>query len=185
MSTTQNTQPELRGPLVTLRDPRESDVDPLTAVLAEPEVAVWWVGYTPERVREELVEHPETTRIIEVEGQTVGALIVLRGDDPEYPTTVMHIFLSTAFRGRRIGEGGARTRDPARVLGGDHPHHARSQREERGRDPQLRAPGLPAHRHPPRLPGTTGRHARRRALHGSHAQRFPGRAAAPAALAGR
>lgn len=100
----QNPQPELRGPLVVLRDPRETDVEPLAAVLAEPEVAVWWVGYTPERVREELVEHPETTRIIEVEGRTAGALIVLRGDDPEYPTTIMHIFLSTAFRGRRIGE---------------------------------------------------------------------------------
>lgn len=104
MSTTPPAQPELRGPLVTLRDPRESDLDPLVAVLAEPEVALWWVGYTPERVREEFVDHPETVRIIEVEGRTIGALVVLRGDDPEYPTTVMHIFISTAFRGRRIGE---------------------------------------------------------------------------------
>lgn len=98
------TQPELRGPLVTLRDPREADTAPLVAILEEPEVAVWWVGYDAARVREEFIGHPETTRIIEVDGQAVGALIVLRSEDPEYPTTIMHIFLSTAFRGRRIGE---------------------------------------------------------------------------------
>jgi len=97
-------QPELCGPLVTLRDPRESDLDPITAVLREPEVSVWWVGYDADRVRAEMIEEPGVTRIIEVEGRAVGAMFVLRGDDPEYPTTVMHIFISTAFRGRRIGE---------------------------------------------------------------------------------
>ncbi|MBN9611982.1 MAG: GNAT family N-acetyltransferase, partial [Actinobacteria bacterium] len=97
-------QPELRGPIVTLRDPREADLDPLTAILHEPEVAIWWVGYDAARVRAEFLEHPETTRVIEVEGRTAGVLIVLRGEDPEYPTTIMHIFLGTAFRGRRIGE---------------------------------------------------------------------------------
>jgi len=97
-------QPELRGSLVTLRDPNASDTAPLVEVLQEPEVAIWWVGYDAERVRREFIDEPETTRIIEVEGRPVGVLIVLRGDDPEYPTTVMHIFLSTDFRGRRIGE---------------------------------------------------------------------------------
>lgn len=101
---TQIIHPELRGPLVTLRDPRADDVLPLVEILKEPEVAVWWVGYDEARVRSELVDAPETTRIIEVEGQPVGALIVLRSADPEYPTTIMHIFLSTTFRGRRIGE---------------------------------------------------------------------------------
>lgn len=97
-------QPELRGPLVTLRDPVMSDVDAINAVLAEPEVAIWWVGFNSEKVRSEFIEQPEITRIIEVEQQSIGALLVLRGEDPEYPTTVMHIFISTAFRGRRIGE---------------------------------------------------------------------------------
>lgn len=97
-------QPELRGPLVTLRDPLASDLDAIAAVLAEPEVAEWWAGYNAEKVRVELIEDPRTTRVIEVEQTAVGALLVLRGDDPEYPTTIMHIFISTAFRGRRIGE---------------------------------------------------------------------------------
>ena len=97
-------QPTLRGPLVVLRDPEPRDADALAAILAEPEVAVWWVGYTPERICAEIIDAPETARIIEVEGRTAGAMFVLRGSDPEYPTTVMHIFIGTAFRGRRIGE---------------------------------------------------------------------------------
>ncbi|MFT4231524.1 MAG: GNAT family protein [Leucobacter sp.] len=107
------------GPLVTLRAPRDADAEPLFSILTEPEVAVWWVGYTPERVREEFVESPEAVRIIEVPrsdgagadgsgpdgaGECAGAMYVLRGDDPEYPTTVVHIFIGTRFRGRRIGE---------------------------------------------------------------------------------
>ena len=40
----------------------------------------------------------------QVEGCCAGAMFVLRGEDPEYPTTVMHLFLATSFRGRRIGE---------------------------------------------------------------------------------
>lgn len=94
----------LTGPLVTLRTPLQQDLDPLTAILAEPEVAFWWVGYTPERVKREFIDAPDVTRIIEVEGECAGAMFVLRGDDPEYPTTVMHLFIATRFRGRRIGE---------------------------------------------------------------------------------
>lgn len=93
----------LVGPLVTLRAPRADDRDPLSAILLEPEVALWWVGYTPERVQKEFIESP-VARIIEVEGECAGAMFVLRGDDPEYPTTVIHLFIGTRFRGRRIGE---------------------------------------------------------------------------------
>ncbi|WP_336660776.1 GNAT family N-acetyltransferase [Leucobacter sp. USHLN153] len=94
----------LVGPLVTLRAPESADLDPLVEILDEPEVSLWWVGYTPQRVQEEFIDAPAVTRIIEVEGRTAGAMFVLRGEDPEYPTTVMHLFIGTAFRGRRIGE---------------------------------------------------------------------------------
>ncbi len=91
------------GPLVTLRAAVAADLDPLVAILSEPEVAEWWVGYSAARVQEEFLDDV-SSRIIEVEGRCVGAMFVLRGDDPEYPTTVMHLFLATGFRGRRIGE---------------------------------------------------------------------------------
>lgn len=99
-----STQPMLVGPLVTLRDPRPDDLEPLHAILQEPEVALWWVGYDRDRVRSEFIEQPSTTRVIEIDGEAAGAVVVLRGDDPEYPTTVMHVFLGTRFRGRRAGE---------------------------------------------------------------------------------
>ena len=104
MSTAVLPSQPLSGPLVSLRAPAPGDLDPLTSILLEPEVALWWVGYTRDRVRAEFIEAPDTTRIIEVAGECAGALWVLRGSDAEYPTTVMHLFIGTAFRGRRIGE---------------------------------------------------------------------------------
>lgn len=95
---------QLSGPLVTLRPPVAADEAPLLSILAEPEVALWWVGYTAQRVQDEILNMPGTAYIIEVEGHCAGTLFVYRGDDPEYPTTVMHIFIGSAFRGRRIGE---------------------------------------------------------------------------------
>ncbi|MGO3147608.1 MAG: GNAT family N-acetyltransferase [Leucobacter sp.] len=54
-------------------------------------------------MHQELMLSPDA-RIIEVEGECAGAMLVLRGEDAEYPTTIMHIFIGTRFRGRRIGE---------------------------------------------------------------------------------
>ena len=90
--------------IVTLRAPEERDVAPLVAILQQPEVALWWVGYDEARVRSEVLEAPGVAHIIEVDGACAGTLFVYRGADPEYPTTVMHIFIGTEFRGRRVGE---------------------------------------------------------------------------------
>lgn len=98
------TQLPIVGPLVTLRAPQQSDHAPLVAILEEPEVSLWWVGFTPERVQREFIDDLENIRIIEVGGECAGVLMVLRGEDPEYPTTVMHIFIGTRFRGNRVGE---------------------------------------------------------------------------------
>lgn len=95
--------PRLVGPLVTLRRVTPADAAPLLSALLEPEVAEWWVGYTPERVRDEFIERPDITRVIEVDGQTAGAMFVIRGEDPEYPTTVMHLFIGTRWRGNQVG----------------------------------------------------------------------------------
>lgn len=93
----------LVGPLVTLRAATAHDLDPLVNILAEPEVAKWWVGYDRGRVQREFVED-QSTRVIEIAGRCAGAMYVLRGEDPEYPTTIMHLFLSTSARGQRAGE---------------------------------------------------------------------------------
>lgn len=104
-STTDSGPPPVRGPRVTIRWVTAADEAPLLAILSEPEVAEWWVGYgaEPDRVRREFVEAPATTRVLEIGGEVAGALWVIRSADPEYPTTVMHLFLATRFRGRRLG----------------------------------------------------------------------------------
>ncbi len=94
--------PVLTGPRVTLRPPRTSDLEPLHAILQEPEVSEWWVGYTPERVRIELIDS-DYTNVIEVGGQTAGVVYVIPPADAEYPTTIAHIFLGTSWRGSGIG----------------------------------------------------------------------------------
>lgn len=96
------TLPVLSGPRVTLRPPREADIEPLAAILQEPEVSEWWVGYTKDRVRDELV-FGEHTVTIEVDGEPVGLMYVIPPTDREYPTTIMHIFLATRMRGRALG----------------------------------------------------------------------------------
>lgn len=94
--------PVITGPRVTLRPPVLSDIDPLHAILQEPEVSPWWVNYTLERVRDELVGSDHSS-VIDVDGQPVGLLYVIPPAEAEYPTTIMHIFLATSQRGRAIG----------------------------------------------------------------------------------
>ncbi len=96
--------PTLSGPRVTLRDPSEADLTPLHTILQQPEVSFWWVGFDEAKVRKDFIDAPETTRIIEVDGEAAGVVVVLRGEDPEYPTTILHIFIGTQFRGQRVGE---------------------------------------------------------------------------------
>ena len=95
---------ELRGPVATVRSPREEDVAPLVQILAQPEVAHWWVGYSEQEVRADFYGADLAGRVIEVGGRCAGGMLVLRGQNPEYPTTVIHLFLGLEFRGNRVGE---------------------------------------------------------------------------------
>lgn len=104
MSNTQDPAPSLVGPLVTVRAPREDDVEPLLEILGDPKVSFWWGEYPLPRLRAEIIDAPHEARVIEVAGECAGGMLVLRSEDPEYPTTVMHIFVATRFRGRRVGE---------------------------------------------------------------------------------
>ena len=85
-----------------MRPPTEADAAPLLAILSEPEVSRWWVGYTAERIRSEILEsgHAE---IVEIDGETAGAIFMYPEDDPEYLHVVMHLFLGERWYGRRFG----------------------------------------------------------------------------------
>jgi aminoglycoside 6'-N-acetyltransferase len=94
--------PVIEGERMSLRPPTEADVAPLTAILAEAEVSRWWVGYTADRVREEMVESGDVL-VMDIGGRTAGAMALYPNDDPEYLHTVIHLFLGTDWYRQRYG----------------------------------------------------------------------------------
>jgi aminoglycoside 6'-N-acetyltransferase len=94
----------LRGERVLLRPLEAGDLDRLTEILREPEVARWWGAVEPDRVREDLLDDAETeTLAIEVEDAVVGALLIWEEPDPDYRHAALDIFLGTRHQGRGLG----------------------------------------------------------------------------------
>jgi aminoglycoside 6'-N-acetyltransferase len=94
--------PTLPGERMTLRPPVAADAAPLLAILGEPEVSRWWVGYTPERVRDEILD-PGNALVIQVDDQCAGAIFLYPNDDAEYLHVVIHLFLGAQWYGHRYG----------------------------------------------------------------------------------
>jgi RimJ/RimL family protein N-acetyltransferase len=92
----------LAGERMTLRPPTDSDAAPLLAILREPEVSRWWVGYTPERVRGEILDSGHAL-VMDIEGDCAGAIFLYPNDDPEYLHVVIHLFLGQRWYGHRYG----------------------------------------------------------------------------------
>ena len=92
----------LDGERMRLRPPVEEDAAPLLAILSEPEVSRWWVDYTAERIRSEILESGHAF-IMEIEGRTAGAIFMYPEDDPEYLHVEMHLFLGAEWYRRRYG----------------------------------------------------------------------------------
>jgi RimJ/RimL family protein N-acetyltransferase len=94
--------PVIAGERMTLRPPVAADVAPLTAILGEPEVSRWWVGYTADRVREEIVESGAAL-VIDIDHRAAGAIFLYPQNDPEYRHTVIHLFLGADWYRQRYG----------------------------------------------------------------------------------
>jgi aminoglycoside 6'-N-acetyltransferase len=101
----------LRGRRVTLRAPTVDDADPLTAILAEPEVARWWPGFDRARVLDELIaERPaEEPFIIEMDGRVLGYLQVAEELEADFRHASVDLFLTAAAQGRGLGPDAIRT----------------------------------------------------------------------------
>lgn len=96
---------ELQSARLLLRPPRESDLDALTDILADPDVARWWPEYHAERVRSEFL-HPDPDLVIfaiEHQGEVVGAIQYGEVTDPEYRHASVDIFLGSRSWGEGLG----------------------------------------------------------------------------------
>lgn len=94
----------LRGERVLLRHATESDVEPIAAMLAEPEVARWWGDHDAARVRRELLDDPDCeTFAIEVDGAVAGVLLVSEENTPDYRHAGLDISLATRHQNRGLG----------------------------------------------------------------------------------
>jgi aminoglycoside 6'-N-acetyltransferase len=112
----------LHGTATTLRPIREDDVEVLTAILAEPEVARWWGSFDTDRVRRDLLEATDTVVFaVEVEGEVVGSIQYVEEPSPDYRHASIDVFLHPAWHGRGLGSDAIRTL--ARHLIHDRGHH--------------------------------------------------------------
>jgi aminoglycoside 6'-N-acetyltransferase len=96
------TWPALPGERMTLRPPTGDDAAPLLGILTEPEVSRWWVGYTPDRIRDEILE-PGDALIMEIDGRCAGAIFLYPHEDAEYEHVVIHLFLGAEWYRKRYG----------------------------------------------------------------------------------
>jgi len=114
----------LHGSRLLLCPPRETDLDPLCAILAEPEVAERWPGYGRERVRAELIApDPDevTVLVIERAAVVIGAIQYGEERDPQYRHASLDILLSRSTWGQGLGPEAMRTL--ARHLFTERGHH--------------------------------------------------------------
>lgn len=95
----------LRTPRLLLRPAADADTAPLTAILAEPEVARHWPDFDGERVRKELIAPDDelTVLVIEHESAVIGIIQFAENADPQYRHAGIDLFLGTTWHGRGLG----------------------------------------------------------------------------------
>jgi aminoglycoside 6'-N-acetyltransferase len=84
---------------VALRPAREEDVQALTKILAEPEVARWWGDNDPDSVRAEL----GNAFVVLVDDAVAGWITYWEETDPDYRHVGLDISMATEFQGRGFG----------------------------------------------------------------------------------
>jgi aminoglycoside 6'-N-acetyltransferase len=94
--------PALGGQNLVLRPPSERDVEPLAAILGEPDVSRWWGKRDVEWVRRELLEDGQGWVIV-VDGALAGWLEASEETEPDYRHVAFDVFLTTALHGRGLG----------------------------------------------------------------------------------
>lgn len=114
---------ELEAPGLRLRPATADDHPALAAILAEPEVARWWVHGPLDEAQAELLDVDDDTVIlvIEVDGEIAGQIQFSEELTPDYKHAGIDLFVGTAWQGRGIGP--AAIRLVARHLFEERGHH--------------------------------------------------------------
>ena len=102
---------ELRGDRVVLRPLAEDDVERIAELGADPEVARWWRGLTPEHVLAKAHGEDEGVAVfaILVEGEVVGMIQYYEETDEEFRHAGMDLFLGAPYHDRGFGTDAVRT----------------------------------------------------------------------------
>ena len=107
---------------IQLRPVVERDRAPLSAILAEPEVARWWVHEdVPTTVAGVFDDDDEIRLAIVVEGAVVGLIQYVEENTPDYRHAGLDLFIGGAWQGRGIGPDAIRL--VARYLFQERGHH--------------------------------------------------------------
>ena len=114
---------ELRGDRVVLRPLEKSDVGRIVELGADPEVARWWRGLTPEHVLEKARGEDDDTVVFAImsDGAVAGMIQYYEETDEEYRCAGIDLFLGTPYHDRGLGTDAVRTM--ARHLIVDRGHH--------------------------------------------------------------
>lgn len=88
-----------------LRPVAAADAEPLTRILAHPDVARWWPSYDRARVGAEMVgDAPHTTHwVIELDGAVVGMVQAWEESEADFRHAGIDLFLDPGVRGLGLG----------------------------------------------------------------------------------
>jgi aminoglycoside 6'-N-acetyltransferase len=113
---------DLRGPRVRVRPLEAADRVAMAAILAEPDVAHWWVHEDLVTAVADLFDDEDEVRMaIEVEGEVGGMIQFSEETTPDYRHAGIDLFVGAAWQGRGIGPEAIRL--VARHLFEERGHH--------------------------------------------------------------
>jgi aminoglycoside 6'-N-acetyltransferase len=108
------------GGRVVLRPGEVSDVERLTAILAEPEVGGRWGRFDEGEVADQFVGS-DTAFVVTLDGEVIGAIQYAEEEDPMYRHAGIDIFLTASRHRQGLGSDAVRT--VARYLFEERAHH--------------------------------------------------------------